>query len=124
MTFTDPVDNLIGRAKMDCTGYQTISVAGQPWSIAMVNTGTEVDAYVLFRDKWSADGHPGVVKFVAPAMTVAGSVELANVPSVSSIRATTPQEGVYQLVAFTNTPLVAALFMSDQTDGEVLSREH
>lgn len=115
-----PLDNKIFVAKMDCSGYKTISVAGQPWSVAMTNNGTETDAYVLFRDAWAADGHPGVVKFVAPAMTVAGSVELANVPSVSSIRATAPQEGVYQLVAFTNTPVVAVLFMSGSTDGKVL----
>lgn len=118
MVFTDPVDNLVGIAKMDCSGYQTLSVAGQPWSVAMTNNGSEVDAYVLFRDAWK-DEHPGVVKFVAPAMTVAGSVELTNIPSVSSIRATTPLEGVYQIVAFTNSPMAAVLFMSDETDGQV-----
>jgi hypothetical protein len=118
MVFTDPTDNLVGSAKMDCTGYQTISVVGQPWSVAMMNTGTETDAYVLFRDAWATDGKPGVVKYVAPAMTIAGSVELA-IPTISDIRATTPLEGVRQIVAVTNTQ-VAALSVSNPTDGEVL----
>lgn len=118
MVFTDPVDNLVGMAKMDCTGYQTISSAGQPWSVAMVNTGTEVDADVLFRDAWAADGNPGVVKYIVPAMTKAGSVEL-SIPTITSIRSTTPLEGIRQIVAVTNTQ-VAILSMSNQTDGEVL----
>ena len=120
MVFTDPVDNLIGIAKMDCTGYKTIAAAGQPWSVAMTNNGTETDAYILFRDAWGVDGKPGIVKYVVLAMTVAGKVELETLPTVSSIRASAPTEGIYQLVAFQNTPLVAVLFMADSTDGKVL----
>jgi hypothetical protein len=118
MVFTDPTDNLVGIAKMDCTGYQTISVVGQPWSVAMTTTGTETDADVLFRDAWATNGKPGVVKYVAPAMTIAGSAELA-IPTISDIRATTSQEGVRQIVAVTNTQ-VAVLSMSNSTDGEVM----
>ena len=86
----------------------------------MTNNGTETDAYILFRDAWGVDGKPGIVKYVVPAMTVAGKVELETLPTVSSIRTTTPAEGIYQLVAFQNTPLVAVLFMADSTDGKVL----
>ncbi len=56
MVFTDPADNLVGIGKMDCSGYHSISVAGQPWAVAMVN-GAELDAYVLSRDTWSSDGN-------------------------------------------------------------------
>ncbi len=119
MVFTDPVENLVGSAKMDCSGYQTVPLAGQPWSVAMTNNGTETDAYVLSRDAWATDGKPGIVKFVAPSMTVAGSVELP-IPTVTSVRATTPTIGIYQVAAFTNTPAAAVLYMSDQSDGQVL----
>jgi hypothetical protein len=121
MGLVDPTKNLVGIASMkDCTGYKTIAVAGQPWSVAMTNNGTETDAYILFRDAWGVDGKPGIVKYVVPAMTVAGKVELETLPTVSSIRASAPTEGIYQLVAFQNTPLVAVLFMADSTDGKVL----
>jgi hypothetical protein len=119
MVFTDPIENLVGIAKMDCTGYKTVPVAGQPWSVAMTNNGTETDANVLARDAWSPDGHPGVIKFVVPAMTIEGSVELSNVPAISSIRATTPQEGVDTIVALTGTTKAAVLSMSNSTDGKV-----
>ena len=119
MVFTDPVENLVGSAKMDCSGYTTVSLAGQPWSIAMTNNGTETDAYVLARDASAADGKPAVVKYVVPAMTVAGSVEL-DIPTITSIRNATPLEGVRQIVAFTNTPVLGLVSMDDSTDGEVL----
>jgi hypothetical protein len=115
---TDPVDNKVFVAKMDCTGYQTISVAGQPWSVAMVENGTEIDAIVFARDAWAVDGKPGIIKFVVPAMTIAGSVEL-DIPTITAIRATTPQEGVRQIVAVSATQ-VAVDSMSNSADGEVL----
>lgn len=118
MVFTDPADNLVGIAKMDCTGYKTVSVAGQPWSVAM--SGTK--AYVLSRDRFAADGKPGVTRIDVPTGTVANNdtVELPSLRPVSVVRATTPQEGIYQVVAFANSPMVAVLYMGDQTDGEVV----
>ena len=66
MVLTDSVDNLVGVAKMDCTGYPVTlngqAWTGQPWAVAMVN-GAELDAYVLTRDKWSSNGLPGFTKF-------------------------------------------------------------
>ena len=86
MVFTESVDNLVGVAKMDCTGYHTITgVAnqawvGQPWSVAMVN-GTKLDTYILTRDKWSTNGLPGLTKVRINSdgtTTVMGSVELTG----------------------------------------------
>jgi hypothetical protein len=115
MVFVDPVDNLIGTANIDCSGYKTISVAGQPWSVAMTDNGTEIDAHVLLRDK-CANGIPCVIKLGVPSGTVEGSVDLTGVTPVSTM---TTNEGVYQLVASNFT--VFALFMSDRTDGKVLT---
>jgi hypothetical protein len=119
MAFTDPVENLVGIAKMDCTEYKTVSVAGQPWSVAMTN-GAELDAHVLSRDK-CANGIPCVTKITVPSGTVEGSVDLAGVTPVSTIRATAPYEGLYQVQAFSLSPAAAVLFMSDSTDGTVLT---
>lgn len=119
MVFTDPVKDLVGAAKMDCTGYQTVSVAGQPWSVAMVTNGTEVNADVLARDEWSpTDGKSAVIKYIVPAMTVAGSVEL-DIPTITSIRSSTPREGIRQIVVISATQ-AAVLSASDPMDGTVL----
>jgi hypothetical protein len=118
MVFTDPVENLVGIAKTDCSGYKTISVAGQPWSVVMTN-GTELDAYVLSRDK-CVNTVPCLTKFGVPSGTIEGSVDLTGVTPVSTIRATTPYEGLYSVQAFNQTPTAAVVFMSDQTDGKVL----
>jgi hypothetical protein len=120
MVFTDPVENLVGIAKMDCTGYFTVSVAGQPWSVVMTNNGTETDAYVLSRDA-SANGIPRLTKLIVPSGTVEGFVDLTGIPTVTSIRSTTPYEGVYQAQAFSLSPVAAVLFMSGPTDGKVLT---
>ena len=119
MVFADPVENLVGIAKMDCTGYTTVSVAGQPWSVAMTN-GTELDAHVLSRDK-CANGIPCITKIAIPSGTIEGLVDLAGVTPVSTIRATTPYEGVYQVVASNLSSTAFVLFMSDSTDGKVLT---
>ncbi len=121
--FTDPADNLVGIGKMDCSGYQSISVVGQPWAVAMVN-GAELDAYVLSRDTWSSDGLPGLTKIKINAdgtMTVEGSVKLTGFIPVSTIRAANPYAGIYQVQAFANTPTAAVLYMSDANDGIVLT---
>ena len=110
------IASLAGCSGAKIIGYQTVAVSGQPWSVAMVNGS----AYILSRDK-CANGIPCVTTINVASGTVSGTVDLTGVPPVSTIRATTPYEGVYQLVAFNQTPLVAALFMADQTDGTVLS---
>jgi hypothetical protein len=123
MVFTDPADNLVGIAKMDCSGYHSISVAGQPWAVAMVN-GAELDAYVLSRGKWSSNGLPGLTKIKINSdgtTTVEGSVELTGFIPVSTIRATNQYAGIYQVQAFTKTATAAVLYMSDATDGIVLT---
>jgi hypothetical protein len=120
MVFTDPVENLVGFAKMDCSGYTTVKVAGQPWSVAMTNNGTETDAYVLSRNE-CANGIPCVTKIAIPSGTVEGSVDLAGVTPVSTIRATTPNEGMYSVVASNLSSTAFVLFMSDSTDGKVLT---
>jgi hypothetical protein len=120
VVFTDPVENLVGIAKMDCTGYKTISVAGQPWSVAMTDNGTETDAYVLSRNE-CANGIPCITKLGVPSGTVEGSVDLAGITPVGTIRATTPNEGVYEVVASNLSSTAFVLFMSDQIDGKVLT---
>jgi hypothetical protein len=117
MVFTDPVDNLVGIAKMDCSGFTTISVAGQPWAVAIANG----EAYVLSRDKWSANGLPGLTKIGVPSGTIEASVELTGLPPVSTVRAANPYMGLYQVVAFNQTPIAAVLSTSDSTDGSVLT---
>jgi hypothetical protein len=119
MVFTDPTENLVGKAKMDCTGYTTVPVAGQPWAASMTN-GTELDAYVVSRDKASANGLPMLNKLNVLTWVVEGTVELTGFAPVSTIRATTPYEGIYQVQAFSLTSTAAVLFMSDSTDGTVL----
>jgi hypothetical protein len=119
MVFTDPVDNLVGIAKMDCSGFFTISVVGQPWSVAMTD-GTEVDAYVFSRDA-SANGVPRLTKLSIPSGTVEGFVDLTGLPTVTSCRAVTPYGCVYQVSAFNSTQIANALFVSDSTDGTVLT---
>ncbi len=123
MVFTDPTDNLVGIAKMDCSGYHSISVAGQPWAVAMVN-GAELDAYVLSRDKWSSTGLPGLTKIKINSdgtTTTEGSVELTGFIPVSTIRAANQYAGIYQVQAFAKTATAAVLYMSDATDGIVLT---
>jgi hypothetical protein len=122
VVITDSVDptNNVGIAKMDCSGYHTITVAGQPWAVAMAN-GTELDAYVLSRDKWSTNGLPGLTKISIPAGTVLGSVELTGTTPVSTVRATNAYVGLYQVQAFSNSAVAAVLFMSDSTNGSVLT---
>ena len=109
---TDPKDNLVGIAKMDCSGYQSISVAGQPWAVAMTN-GTELDAYVLSRDQWSTNGLPGLTKILIPAGTIEGSVELTGLTPVSTVRGTFPYAASYQVQAFTLSSVAAVLSTSD-----------
>ena len=123
MVFTDPADNLVGIAKMDCSGYHSISVAGQPWAVAMVN-GAELDAYVLSRDKWSKNGLPGLTKIKINSdgtTTTEGSVELTGSIPVSTIRATNKYAGIYQVQAFAKTATAAVLYMSNANDGIVLT---
>jgi hypothetical protein len=116
----DPVDNKVFIAKMDCTGYTTISITGQPWSVAMTDNGTETDAYVLSRDE-CANGIPCVKKIAVPSGTVEGSVDLTGVTPISAIRDTMPNAGVNSLVASNKSSTALALSMSDPTDGKVLT---
>jgi len=109
---TDPTDGLVGMAKMDCSGYQSISITGQPWAVAMTN-GTELDAFVLSRDQWSVNGLPGLSKIAIPSGTIEGSVELTGLTPVSTVRSTNPYGALYQVQAFTNSPVAAVLSMSD-----------
>jgi hypothetical protein len=130
VVFTDPGDNLVGVASSaGCSptnpqiGYQTIPVVGQPWAVAMVN-GTELDVYVLSRDKWSTNGLPGLTKIRINSdgtTTVMGSVELTGFTPVSVVRASNALAGIYQVVAFSQQNTAAVLFMSSASDGVVLT---
>jgi hypothetical protein len=120
MVFTDPTENLVGTAKMDCTGYKTVSVAGQPWAVAMSTYGSDLVADVLSRDD-AGKGVPRLTKISIPSGTTEGFIDLTGLPTVTSIRATTPYEGIYQVQAFSLTQTAAVLFMSDSTDGKVLT---
>lgn len=113
---TDPTENLVGIAKMDCSGYKSIPVAGQPWAAAMTN-GTELDAYVFSRDQWSTNSLPGLSKVAIPSGTIEGSVELTGLTPVSTVRNTNPYGALYQVQAFANSPVAAVLSTSD---GEVV----
>lgn len=119
MTVADPTENLVGIVKVsDCSGYKTVPVAGQPFAVAMAN-GAELDAYVVSRDK-CANGVPCLNKLAIPSETIEGTVDLTGITPVSTIRATTPYEGVYGVVAFSLSNQAAVNFMSDATDGTVL----
>ena len=120
MVFTDPTDNTVGIAKMDCSGYHTIPVAGQPWAVAMASNGGVLYAYVLSRDKASANGLPMVTKINVATGATEGTVELTGFTPISTIRATTPYQGLFSVQASSLTSMAAVLFMSDQTDGTVL----
>ena len=126
---TAPQDNVVEVASLSgCSGgnaiaFQKTTVAGQPWAVAMVN-GAELDAYVLSRDKASSNGLPELSKFKVNSdgtLTPEGTVELAGVTPVSTVRAANPYAGVYQLQAFTNTNTAAVLFMSAANDSIVLT---
>ena len=114
--------NLVGFASLTgCSGVSTtastmISVAGQPWAVAMSGS----DAYVLSRDN-AGNSVPRITKLSVPSGTVEGFVDLTGIPTVTSIRATTPYEGIYQVTAFNQTQVANVLFMSDKTDGKVLT---
>jgi hypothetical protein len=122
IVFTAPNENLVGFASLaGCSGgttitYTTITVAGQPWAVAMSGS----DAYVLSRDD-AGNGVPRVTKLSVPSGTVEGYVDLTGIPTVTSIRATTPYEGIWQITAFNTIADANVLFMSDKTDGVVLS---
>ena len=120
MVFTDSTENLVGIAKMDCTGYKTVSVAGQPWAVAMSTYGSDLVADVFSRDD-AGNGVPRLTKISVPSGTTEGFVDLLDVPKVTFIRGTTPYEGIYQVQAFSLTSTAAVLFMSDSTDGKVLT---
>jgi predicted small lipoprotein YifL len=122
IVFTAPNENLVGFASLSgCSGakiiaYSTVSVAGQPWAVAMSGS----DAYVLSRDN-AGNNVPRITKLSVPSGTVEGFVDLTGMPTVTSIRATTPYEGIYQVTAFNQTQVANVLFMSDKTDGKVLT---
>ena len=116
VTFTAPLENLIGIASLTgCTGglspitFQTIKVSGQPWSVAMAINGSELDAYVLSRDK-ALNGVPMLTKVNVATAAIEGSgLALTNLTPVSVVRATNPNAGLYQVVAFSSTPIAAVL---------------
>jgi hypothetical protein len=114
MVFTDPVDNLFGIAKTDCTGFVTFPIAGQPWAAAMSGS----DAYILSRDD-GGNGVPRITKIDVPSGTTEGFVDLVDMPTVTSCRAVTPYGCIYQVTAFNTASVANVLFMSDTTDGTV-----
>jgi hypothetical protein len=118
IVFTDPTDNKVGIAKMDCSGYQTISVAGQPWSVGMDASG---NAYVLSRDK-GAGAVPTLTKITVATGKVVATLDLPGITPVSTIRAASGYEyaGIYTVAAFASG-YANVLFMSDKTDGTVLT---
>jgi hypothetical protein len=108
--FTDPVENKLGIAGIDCGGYQTIPIAGSPWVVSATSTA----AYILSRDKASANGLPLVTK-ISHAGVTEGSVELTGFTPVSTVRAANPDQGLYSLVASSSTPMAVALSTSDNS---------
>jgi hypothetical protein len=114
MVFTDPGDNLIGIAKTDCSGYHTIPISGQPWTVAMTN-GAEIDAYVLSRDKASANGLPMLSKVNVLTGVTEGTAELTGFTPVSTVRNANPYQGLYQVQAFSLSATAAVLSTSDNS---------
>jgi len=113
MAFSDPKDNLVGMAKMDCSGYQAISVPGAPWSVAIDGSGY---AYVLSRDV-CAYSSPCLTKIGISSASVVASLDIGfPMQPVSAIRGMAPNEGVYQVVAFGDAPFVEVLYMVDDTN--------
>ena len=108
--FTDPVENKMGIARTDCSGYQTVPIAGSPWVVSATSTA----AYVLSRDKASVNGLPLVTKKSFAGVTE-GSVELTGFTPVSTVRAANPYQGLYSLVASSSAPMAEALSTSDNS---------
>jgi len=126
VAFTAPNENKVGFASLTgCSGntgisFTTISVAGQPWAVSMATNGAELDAYILSRDKASANGLPMLTKVNVVTGVTEGTVELTGFTPISTIRAANAYEGLYQVQAFSLSSTVAVLSMSDSTDGKVL----
>jgi hypothetical protein len=128
IVFPDSIDNTIGIANTDCSGYHKLSAAnqtslptaGQPWAVSMANNGTELDAHILYRDIASVNGLPLLVKINVVTGAVEGSVELTGFTPVSACRAINPYDCLFQVQAFSQSPYVAALFTSFATGGKVL----
>jgi hypothetical protein len=120
IVLTDPNDNLVGIASLaGCSGiatipYTTISIPGQPWAVSMTN-GAELDAYVLSRDKASANGLPMLSKVNVLTGVTDGTVELTGFTPVSTVRAADPDSGLYQVQVFTQTATAAVLSTSDNS---------
>jgi hypothetical protein len=108
--FTDPTENKVGIAGIDCSGYQTIPIAGSPWVVSATSSA----AYVLARDKASANGLPLVTK-ISHAGVTEGSVELSACTPKSTVIAANPYQGLYSLVTSNSTPTAVALCTSDNS---------
>ncbi len=115
MVFTDPTDNLVGIAKMDCSGYHTIPVTGQPWAVSMANNGGVPYADVISRDKASANGLPMLTEVNVLTGVTAGTVELTGFTPVSTVRAENAYQGLYQVQASSLSSTVAVLSTSDNS---------
>lgn len=119
---TAPNENLAILASLtNCSGgqqisYTTVSIPGRPWAVAMSGS----DAYILSSGD-AGNGFPRITKISASSGVVEGFVDLTGIPTITSIRSTTPYEGVDQITAFNQTPVVNALFMSDETDAILLT---
>jgi hypothetical protein len=119
---TAPNENLVILASLtNCKNvqqisYSTVSIAGQPWAVAMSGT----DAYILSRDD-AGNGSPRVTKISASSGATEGFVDLAGIPTISSIRNTTPRKGIDQITAFNKVPVVNVLFVADVDNGVVLT---
>ncbi len=129
LVFTMPYSNLVGFASEvsdyqgNCSGYQTVSLPGQPWAVAMMELGTELDALVLSRDKSSPNGLPTLTKFVISGNTVvnAGSVELTGFTPVSTVRTANLNAGSYQIQVFNQGPAAGTAAVLSTSDGLVLT---
>jgi hypothetical protein len=108
--FTDPTENKVGIAGIDCSGYQTIFIPWSPWVVSATSSA----AYVLARDKASANGLPLVTKISHTGVTE-GSVELSACTPKSTVIAANPYQGLYSLVTSNSTPTAVALCTSDNS---------
>ena len=127
ITAVAPNENLVIFASLTgCSGnkaipYNTVSAPGQPWAAAMATNGTELDAYVVSRDKASANGLPMLSQINVITGVTEKTVELSGALPVTTCRdtAATAYQCIYQVQAFSLSPIVAVLTMSNSNDGMV-----
>ena len=120
LAFADPADNKVGIAKVsDCSGFISVAVAGQPWAVAMTDGTAGQAIYVLSRDK-GANALPTLTKLNFAGQIQVAALDLQNVVPVTTVRASCPNCGLWQVAALQNQKIAAVLYMSTQSDGMIV----